>query len=212
MLWCRTCVKSQRGSSTGHSLLVALRPSPTKLTSVMKKFQPRVIKGCATHVVSRPAPASSDVPVRFKVGLLWTMATPGNCFCHHTGWTRCSIMRCMVRSAHINDDCCCQFSPSSQTPFIKPPCELMLSFAYSLRLLCSSWCRILHLFCLLLKVASALVAKMRNKSTSRIVSHFCVRRCLLYIREEESTRRCSSHRHFVEYLSPISKASPHALF
>ena len=85
------------------------------------------------------------------------------------------------------------------------------------RLLCSSWCPILHLFCLHLKVASALVAKMRNKSTTRTVSHFCVRRCLLfavrahvqppllYIREEEGTRRCSTHCTFVEYLSPMSK-------
>ena len=129
-------------------------------------------------------------------------------------------------SAHVNDHCCCQFSPSSQTPFIKPSCELMLSFAHSLRLLCSSWCPILHLFCLHLKVASALVAKMRTKSTTRIVSHFCVRRCLLftvrahvpqpllYIREEESTRRCSPLPPctFVEYLSAISKATQHALF
>ena len=70
-----------------------------------------------------------------------------------------------------------------------------------------------------LTIASALVAKMRTKSTARIVSHFCVRRCLLFtvtthvqppllkIREEKSVRRWSSHRSshrtFVEYLSPI---------
>ena len=67
-----------------------------------------------------------------------------------------------------------------------------------------------------LTAACALVAQMRTKSTARIVSYFCVRRCLLftvkahvlppllYIREEESTRRCSSHRNFFEYLSPLS--------
>ena len=66
-----------------------------------------------------------------------------------------------------------------------------------------------------LTAACALVAQMRTKSTARIVSYFCVRRCLLFtvkahvlppllkIHEEESTRRCSSHCHFFEYLSPI---------
>ena len=66
-----------------------------------------------------------------------------------------------------------------------------------------------------LTAACALVAQMRTKSTARTVSHFCVRPCLLFtviahvqppllkIREEESARTSSSHRHFFEYLSPI---------
>ena len=120
---------------------------------------------------------------------------------HGLDWMFVYVMRGFLRACKRS--LLLSVFPSSQTPFIKPSCKLMLSFAYSLRLLCSSWCPILHLFCLHLKVASALVAKMRNKSTTRIVSHFCVRRCLLfavrahvqpqllYIREEESTRRCS---------------------
>ena len=67
-----------------------------------------------------------------------------------------------------------------------------------------------------LTAACALVAQMRTKSTAGTVSYFCVRRCLLFtvtahvqppllkIHLEESTRTCSSHRHFFEYLSPLS--------
>ena len=96
MLWCRQCVKSQRGPSTGHGFPCALRPSPTKLTSFMKRFQPHVITSFATHVASRPAQTSSDVPVQLEVSLLWTMATPAELLLPQCGWTRYSFMRCMV--------------------------------------------------------------------------------------------------------------------
>ena len=105
-------------------------------------------------------------------------------------------------SAHVNDHCCCQLSPSSQSHpsnrHANSCCHCVLSPP------------LLHH----LTIASALVAKMRTKSTTRIVSHFCVRLCLLFtvrahvqppllkIREEKSARRCS-HRTFVEYLSPL---------
>ena len=152
----------------------------------------------------------------FKVGLLWTMATPAKCFCHHLerDWMFVNVMHVFL-SAYKRSLLLSVFT-FEPIPFIKPSCELMLSFAYSLRLLCSSCHPILRHFSYHLTVASALVAKMRTKSTTRIVSHFCVRCCLLFtvrahvqpplpsIREEESTRRWNSHRHFVEHLSPIS--------
>ena len=91
------------------------------------------------------------------------------------------------------------------------------------RLLCSSWCPILHLFCLHLKVASALIAKMRNKSTTRTVSHFSVRRCLLFTVRAcpTATRVHPRGRVYTEVQHPLHlcrvlvthvEPTPHALF
>ena len=115
----------------------------------------------------------------------------------------CAFLRACKRSLLLS------VVPFEPNPSIKPSCELMLSFAYPFTLLCSSSCPIL---CLNLTVAST---GRKSMNQEHIVSLFCVRRCLLFtvtthvqpplqcIREEKSARRWSSHRTFVEYLSPI---------
>ena len=70
-----------------------------------------------------------------------------------------------------------------------------------------------------LTAACALVAQMQTKSTTRIVSHFCVRRCLLFtiiahvqkIREEEVHGGAAPTAIF-RVLVTHSVATPHALF
>ena len=138
-------------------------PNVRQVTSVVDQLRSEttafpVMKSRATHVVSRPVQASSDVPVRFKVGLLWTMPTPAKCFCHHLErcWMFVNAMHVFLRA--YKRPLLLSIFTFEPIPFINPSCALMLSFAYSLRLLCSSCCPILRHFSYHLTVASALVA------------------------------------------------------
>ena len=148
-----------------------------------------------------------------KVGLLWMMASPAKCFCHHADWMFVYVMRGFLRA--------CKRS-------------LLLS-AFSLRAnpIHQTVMRTHVVICVLsppllhhLTVASALVAKMRTKSTTRIVSHFCVRRCLLFTVNSQSAcpaatpvyPRGRGHKevqlppHFCRVLVTHSVATPHTLF
>ena len=161
----------------------------TKPTSVMKRFQPRVITSFATHVASRPAQTSSDVPVRLKVCLRSTMATPVELLVPQCGRDRMFV--------HVMLKSCCHLRALSA---FSVPAAIQSSASSSPSDSCKRTCRQsinqehkMHSFTFL----CARLPPVRSQSA-------CPAATPVFPRGREYTEVQLPPAPFVEYLSPIS--------